>query len=53
MDSFILIINLKYFHLPITNNRLVADTKHAFLSLAVKATSTNTLLSPTLKIQNS
>lgn len=36
MDGFVLIIHLKYFHLPIINNRLLADTKHAFLSLAVK-----------------
>jgi len=36
MDSFILIINLKYFHLPIRNNGLAADPKHAFLSLTVK-----------------
>lgn len=40
MGSWILIINLKCFHLPITRNRLVADTKRALLAPTVGSVST-------------
>lgn len=40
MGSRILIINFKCFHLPITRNRLVADTKHALLPPTVRSVST-------------